>query len=180
MSRRIELDPCTRITAGAIGEPGNRTFYVQGRDDSRLVTLVVEKQQVAALSQLVEQLLEGIEGPEPEEGTDEAEAPDLEEPLAPEFRVGEMSLDYDEDRDLVVLSCEELLTADEGEDDLLGPDPALVRFWATRAQMRALGRKGEEAVAAGRPICSMCGGPIDPDGHFCPSSNGHKETDGLG
>ncbi len=177
MSWSLDLDPCTRITTGAVGEPGSRTFYIQGRDASRLVTLLVEKQQVAALAQLVEQLLEGIEGAEvTEEG---AEAPELEEPLSPEFRVGGMTLDYDEDRDLVVLACEEFRPDDDEEDDLLAPEPAVVRFWATRAQMHALGRKGEEAVAGGRPICPMCGGPIDPDGHFCPSSNGHKEADGL-
>lgn len=177
MSWSIDLDPCTRITTGAVGEPGDRTFYIQGRDASRLVTLLVEKQQVAALSQLVEQLLEGIEGGEEEQ--EGAEAPELEEPLSPEFRVGGMSLDYEEDRDLVVLACEEFRPEGEEADDVIGPEPAVVRFWATRAQMDALGRKGEEAVAGGRPICSMCGGPIDPDGHFCPSSNGHKDADEL-
>lgn len=178
MSWSLDLDPCTRITTGAVGEPGSRTFYIQGRDASRLVTLLVEKQQVAALAQLVEQLLEGIEGATEER---EVEAPDLEEPLSPEFRVRGMTLNYDEDRDLVLLACEEFRPDDEDEeeDDLLASEPAVVRFWATRAQMHALGRKGEEAVAGGRPICPMCGGPIDPDGHFCPSSNGHKEADGL-
>lgn len=174
------MDPCVWITTGAVGEPGSRTFYIQGRDEARVVTLIVEKQQVAALSRLVEQLLEGVEGAGPDEEGEEAQAPDLEQPLSPEFRVGQMSLDYDEERDLVVLACEEWVAVDEEEEDaFLAPEPAVARFWATRAQMRGLGRKGEEAVAGGRPICSMCGGPIDPDGHFCPSSNGHKETDGL-
>lgn len=151
------------------------------------------------LSELVDQLLERLEeegaGPrgrrasEHPAGGGPEQAPDLEEPIEPEFRVGRMAIGYDPARDLVLLQCDEL-TGEELEEPGEFEDPlsealeeeregATARFWATRQQMRALGRRGAEVVAAGRPVCPMCGGPIDPEGHFCPSSNGHRETDDL-
>jgi uncharacterized repeat protein (TIGR03847 family) len=189
----IELDPVDRITAGAVGEPGERTFFLQGRQSERLVTIVVEKQQVELLSASLVEIL-ARSGKETGQGPPDEEM-DLEEPVVPEWRAGRLSIGYDEDRDLVLLECEELVAGDqeeedpdqaqetapgylEGEDVLIerfGPDaPGRVRFWATREQALALARHGANVAAAGRPRCQLCGNPMDPDEHVCPALNGHS------
>jgi uncharacterized repeat protein (TIGR03847 family) len=181
MTDAIELDPVTRITAAATGEPGNRTFYLQARDDDTLVSLLVEKQQVAVLALHVDELLDRIGGAP---ASDDPAVPDpssldLEEPVVPSFRVGQIGLGYDEARDLVLLQCEEYVPEEDDEADDPVADPGQVRLWATRGQVYALARRGEREVAGGRPTCRMCGEPIDPEGHFCPRSNGHREITEL-
>ena len=179
----MDFDPVERITAAALGEPGSRTFYLQARKDDVVVSMVLEKQQVALLTSHIDDLLERVGAP------DEGSAPDpdvldLEEPIEPGFRIGRIGLGYDGDRDLVLLQCDEFEPADEGEEetDIEPPerdDLGRVRVWATRGQMHALARRGEREVAGGRPTCSMCGQPIEPEGHFCPRSNGHREVTRL-
>ena len=181
----IELDPVDRITAGAIGEPGQRTFYLQGRQSERLVTIVVEKQQVELLAASLVEIL-ARSGKETGQGPPEEEM-GLEEPIVPEWRAGRLSVGYDEDRDLVLLECEELGATledddedeDDEEDELFAEsdaeeERARVRFWATREQALALARHGAEVAAAGRPRCELCGNPMNPEGHICPALNGHS------
>jgi len=172
-----DLNPVTHITAGAVGEPGQRTFYIQARQGDRLVTLLCEKQQVAALSLGVEQLLEQLTQKNPESVGTPDQVLDiemsLEEPLDPAFRVGQMGLGYDEDRSLLVLVAQEVLP--EGEDPATA---STARFWGTATQMRTLARHAAQVVAAGRPLCPLCGEPMDPndpDSHFCPRKNGHQK-----
>jgi uncharacterized repeat protein (TIGR03847 family) len=178
----IELDPVDRITAGAVGEPGERTFFLQGRKGDRLVTLLVEKQQVQLLAASVVNILARIEA----EPADEPEAVpmDLESPLEPEWRAGRLAIGYEEDRDLLVLEVEEFVPEAEDEEAQEGepaaaaedlPEPGMVRFWATRDQMLALARHGVEVCAAGRPTCQFCGNAMDAEGHICPAMNGHNE-----
>jgi uncharacterized repeat protein (TIGR03847 family) len=173
----FDLNPITHITAGAVGDPGQRTFYIQARQGSRLVTLLCEKQQVAALALGVEQLLEQLTQKDPER----VGPPDqileidmsLDEPLDPAFRVGQMGLGYDEDHNLLVLVAQELLP--EGEDPATASS---ARFWGTAIQMRTLARHAADVVAAGRPLCPLCGEPMDPENpqdHFCPRRNGHSQ-----
>ncbi len=181
MSTNIDLDPVARVTAGAVGEPGQRVFYLQARKDDVLVTLVVEKQQVALLTMHIDQLLERIGTPDAGSAPD-PDLLDLEEPLVPEFRVGAIGLAYEDERDLVVLQCEEFVPEpdeDDPESILVQPEPGRVRLWASREQMYGLARRGEVEVSGGRPICPMCGEPMDPSGHFCARSNGHREIDRL-
>jgi uncharacterized repeat protein (TIGR03847 family) len=171
----IELDPVDRITAGAIGEPGERVFYIQGRQGDRVVTVLVEKQQVELLSaSLVEVLARA--GQETGEGPGEEEMA-LEEPVVPEWRAGRLSIGYDEDRDLILLEAEEYVPEEEDEEAEERPagDPGRVRFWASREQALALARHAAAVCAAGRPRCELCGNPIDPEGHICPALNGHRE-----
>lgn len=175
----IELDPVDRVTAAAVGEPGQRSFYLQARKGDVLVSLLLEKQQVALLAAHIEELLERVG--EPEAGTEpDPDALDLEEPLVPEFRIGRIGLGFDQDRDLVLVQCDEFVAeAEEGEEEPTSEDAGRVRLWATRGQMASLARRGEQEVEAGRPVCSMCGQSMDPDGHFCPRSNGHGEVGRL-
>ena len=168
----FDLNPITHITAGAVGEPGNRTFYIQARQGSQLVTLLCEKQQVAALALGVEQLLEQLAEKDPElAGTLDTALDvgmELEQPLDPVFRVGQMGLGYDEERNLLVLVAQELLP--EGQD---ASAASSARFWGTAEQMRTMAHHAQAVVASGRPTCPLCGAPIDPEGHFCPRRNGH-------
>ena len=169
----IELDPVDRITAGAVGEPGQRVFYIQGRQDDRLVTILVEKQQVELLSASLVEVLART-GKETGEGPGEEEM-SLEDPVIPEWRAGRLSIGYDEARDLVLLEVEELVPEEEDEDEAPTGEAGRIRFWATREQALALARHGAAVCAAGRPRCEICGNPMDPEGHVCPALNGHRE-----
>lgn len=164
-----DLDSVQHITAGAVGEPGNRVFYVQARQQSQLLTLIAEKEQVRALANAIDRLLDELAEKDPRiSTTDDMLIKDmsLEEPLDEDFRIAQMGLGYDSERDMVVLVIQGYLEDIENE-------VILARLAATRVQMRALSIHATRVVEAGRPICGNCGRPIDPDGHFCPERNGH-------
>lgn len=177
MPEIYELNPVSWITADAVGPPGQRTFFIQAKQGTRLITLKVEKEQVQALARAIDELLERVESRYPlDERKKEAirqVGMGLLEPLEPVFVVGQMGLGYDEERDLVVLVAQELLLDEESQTATPG-DTA--RFWCTREQMKALSEHGAAVAAAGRPLCRLCGEPIDPGGHFCPPSNGHNRA----
>lgn len=175
-SYQYDLNPVDHIIADAVGEPGKRTFFLQGRAGRQLISLALEKQEVSNLAVSVLQLLEELE----------AKFPDLpptarsrkvlyaEQPLDPAFRVGQLILGYDEDEDMVWLIARALVISESGT--IVDPEDERVpaaRFVATRTQMRALSEHALEVVARGRPICSLCGRPIDREGHFCPRTDGH-------
>jgi uncharacterized repeat protein (TIGR03847 family) len=172
-SIEIDLNPVTHITTDAIGQPGKRVFYIQGWQDERTITLIVEKVQIQTLAVGLEQFLAEVAQQFP----DLPDAPpDFDEtdmhitpPVDPLFRIGEMGLGYDGDRDLVVLVAREALSEDQNAEE-----SGVVRFWCTRAQIRAMCRWGAEVAARGRPICPQCREPMEPEGHFCPKKNGHK------
>jgi uncharacterized repeat protein (TIGR03847 family) len=170
-----DLNPVQNIIADAIGEPGKRTFFLQGRAGAQLISLLLEKQEVANLAISVLQLLEDLEKKHPDLRPATAPKRKLrsEQPVEPVFRVGQLILGYDEDEDKIWVIAKALIVTDEGR--VVDPDteevPA-VRFVATRDQMRALGDYALEVVSKGRPTCPLCGGPIDRAGHFCPRSDG--------
>ena len=175
----MELGPVDRITADAVGEPGDRTFYIQARAGSELVTVIVEKQQVQLLAASVLELLE--DAPETEPTADEPTM-SLEEPLDPRWRAGRLSIGFDQERDLFLLEVEELQPDldDLGDDDpglMAVPEigPESIRILASPAQMLALSRHGAAVAARGRPTCQFCGNPIDAEGHACPAMNGHSK-----
>ena len=168
----FDLNPVERITTDAIGEPGSRVFYIQARKGHRLVTVICEKEHVAALAIATDQILLSLAGDdedavvEPDPMIDAGM--DLEYPLEPVFRAGQVNLGYDQVSERWVVLAYELLDEDDESR------PSVARFWATLEQMRAFSIHGQEVVAAGRPTCAMCGEPIDPEGHFCPRKNGHR------
>lgn len=173
----MELGSVDRITADAVGEPGMRTFYLQARGGTELITVVVEKQQVQLLATSILELLSDVPyetGPGP---TDDELA--LEAPFDPRWRAGRLSIGYEEEQDRFVLEITEFVPDldDEGEDDPRSRppgEPETIRLWATREQMLALARHGAEVADRGRPTCQLCGNPIDPEGHACPATNGHR------
>jgi len=170
----FELKPVIRITTDAIGEPGQRVFYLQAKSEDQLITLIVEKQQVQSLAVGLEQFLQDLQARHPDisqASHDYVEGEmTLEQPIDPIFRVGQLGLGYDEESELLILVAHELETDEESAEE----SGAVARFWCTRSQLRAMCNWGLELAGRGRPICGNCGQSIDPDGHFCPKSNGYK------
>lgn len=164
----IELSRADFITIDTVGPPGQRTFYLQAAQEDMLVTLIIEKEQAAAISVAISSILQKLTdaGEEPEPG-----GLDLVQPVEPLFRVGKLGLGYDETQDMLIVTAEELVEEEEQEG-------SRVHIWATRDQMAALARKAAIVVASGRPICPLCGETLSPDGqHVCVRGNGRKHTE---
>ena len=168
----IDVDPCDHITVDAIGSPGQRVFYLQAYQEERTITVLIEKAQVQSLAIGVEQFLSQISQQLPDlaeaSGEYSEEHMRILPPVDPLFRAGEFGLAYDKDRDRVVVFTKELLTEEEDPDSA-----AQIRFWATRTQVRKMARWGADVASRGRAVCSQCGQPMEPGGHFCPKKNGH-------
>ena len=177
MPRQIELNPVSHLTVGAVGPPGQRTFYIQGTKGPNTISLIVEKEQAAMLANSFESLLQELEKQYPHLATDTQERVVLDlrlrEPVEELFRGGNMGLGYNEENDRVVLVVYELADNDEDEDEEVEDQRSAVSFWADRAQIQLLIPHIREVVQAGRPLCGNCGQPIDPEGHFCARRNGH-------
>lgn len=171
MANEFELDSVDFITIDTIGPPGERIFHLQAGRQEVLVTLIIEKEQAAALAASIVTMLEDIEKKlnvsTQEIGLAHIDM-DLREPILPMFRVGQIGLGYNSEQDRIVLLLNEL----QAEDAV--SEPRTAHLTTTREQIKALAERTQEVVAGGRPICGNCGWPIDPDGHFCPKSNGHK------
>jgi uncharacterized repeat protein (TIGR03847 family) len=170
MSDSVSFPSLDRLTVGAIGEPGQRLFFLQARRGGQVVTLKVEKAQVAALAELIVRTLADLPatGPLPE---------DLEPDLfvEPDWIVGALGLAYDSDADRLLLMAAEVTGDPDREPDLLdNGENAVARLGATREQVAALADRGAMLVAAGRPPCPLCGFPLDPSGHSCPKLNGPR------
>jgi len=172
MGDLYEFEDVDAFTTGAVGSPGQRTFYVQIRGDGRRVTLKCEKQQVDALSQYLHRLLNDLPVPH---DRPLPQALELTEPVDPvAFVIGPMGLAYDRDLDRFVLMLEETVPVDEetGEPDPeVAEDRGRVRVHITRGQALAFAEHGDNVVAAGRPSCQWCGLPMNPEGHGCPRMN---------
>lgn len=163
-----ELREPHHVTTGYEGEPGERTFYVQAEDTSQRVTLLVEKEQVAGLGQVLARLLARLDD---EPATDwDRDAMDLRPPLEPDWRVGEISVGLDPEAGRFLVELTELV----GE----GVEAREIRIWPDRDQARRLAAHAAEVVAQGRPRCRFCGRP-EPDDrdHVCPAMNGHGELE---
>jgi uncharacterized repeat protein (TIGR03847 family) len=169
----FDLNPVTHITTGAIGPAGKRVFYLQGQKEDQTVTLIVEKAQIQSLAVGLEQFLLDLRKrlPDLDDTSSPTENPEMElqQPLDPLFRVGQIGLGYDDDSDLLVLVAREIQPDDKPEDEA-----SVVRFWCTRSQLLQMCQWGLGVAESGRPICGNCGQPIDLEGHFCPKRNGHQ------
>lgn len=170
----MDLERVDKVTAGAVGEPGERTFFLQARAGDLLVTITVEKEQVELLSSSILEILSTV-ALETGEGPPEDEL-ELDAPIEPLWRAGRLSIGYVEDRDLMQLELEESVPEPEDGEEAL--EPGRLRVWATREQMLALSRHGATVAERGRPKCQFCGNPIDPEGHMCPAMNGHRGSSG--
>jgi uncharacterized repeat protein (TIGR03847 family) len=174
------FDRPRRFVAGTVGTPGERTFYLQAAsaDDNRVVSVALEKQQVAVLADRLEQLLDevvnrtGTALPATDFDTDA-----LEQPVDEEFRVAAMGLKWDGDTGLVVIEAQAPVESlDEAEQTLLedvddGPDALRVLLDPPAA--RSFVVRARKLISAGRPPCPLCGQPLDPGGHVCARLNGY-------
>jgi uncharacterized repeat protein (TIGR03847 family) len=172
MARRLFiLDDPDRFIAGTVGEPGERAFYLQARKGSTVISVGLEKTQVAALADRLDDLLDAVDAPPRSAAADEG---DLDQPVVELFRVGAMALAWDAASESVVIEAQ---TPTEDGDYAELPDdaedgPDLLRVRIDPGAARAFVRRAEALVSAGRPLCPFCGQPLDPQGHFCPRSNG--------
>lgn len=166
MSDSYDLENIDWITAGAVGEPGRRTFYIQARRGHDLLAILVEKSQVQWLARHAQELLSaaGVTVTPDDLNANEQQ---LLEPVMPAWRAGSIGLGMDDDGERFLLELEELVDEDE--------EPARARIFCTRAQVVAMVAYAAFIVEAGaRESCRFCGRPIDPvAGHVCPAANGH-------
>ena len=177
--RRHLFDTPDRFVAGTVGAPGNRTFFLQAREATRVVSVSMEKVQVAALCQRMIELLEELERRGVEDAVEiEGEVGDtaaLDEPLNEVFRAGTLSLGWDTVDELIILEAREITEEDEDdeEDDESEDGPDLLRVRVAPAEARRFIARAVRVLASGRPPCPLCGQPLDPQGHLCPRRNGH-------
>ena len=179
-----------RFVAGTVGEPGNRTFYLQAVHDKRVVSVMLEKQQVAVLAERIDALLSEVHRRFGTPLPPEVEVSDLGPlitPLDAEFRVGTMGLGWDAEAQSVVV---ELLAVSDTEFDASvilddaeeGPDA--VRVFLSPESAREFAARSNRVISAGRPPCPLCDEPLDPEGHLCVRSNGYRRgplsVDGTG
>ncbi|MCW2763546.1 MAG: hypothetical protein JWR85_3747 [Marmoricola sp.] len=186
------FDPPERFVAGTVGPPGSRTFFLQARSGARVVSVSLEKQQVAALAERVDELLDEVMASDTATAVVPAVAPlgledsqPLEQPIEEEFRAGTMTLSWDPDDQRIVIEVfpfteAAVVTPDQVDQDFEEPEPEevfLVRIDAGHA--RAFVKRAAQVIDAGRPSCPFCGGPIDPDGHLCVRANGFRRRDPI-
>ncbi len=163
--RSFDLPDPDVFTAGTVGPPGQRAFYLQARDGDLVITVRCEKQQVAALADYFEGLLDDLE-PAPY-GPVSADL-ELVEPVQELWTVGPIGVAYDEPDDRIVVVLEELVPE---ESEAPEEDGDTVRVRLNRAQVSGFVDHSRALVAAGRPACRFCGLPVDPAGHPCPRMN---------
>jgi uncharacterized repeat protein (TIGR03847 family) len=179
MARNLYVfDRPTRFVAGTVGQPGERTFFLQATDGTRVVSVGLEKQQVALLADRLEQLLDEVTtrtGQHFDHGTPDHDA--LSMPIDEEFRVSAMGLAWNGEAGLVIIEAqapvEDTAIAEQTllEDVEEGPDALRVIIEAPQA--RAFVERARQIIAAGRPPCPLCSLPLDPAGHICPRNNGY-------
>jgi uncharacterized repeat protein (TIGR03847 family) len=184
------FDPPERFVTGTVGEPGQRTFFLQARSGSHLVTVALEKQQVAALAERIDELLDEVMASQGGAATIPAVAPldledgePLEQPIEEEFRAGTMTLSWDPADARVVIEVfpfteAAVVSPDQVEEDFEEPEPdelLLVRIPAGAA--RAFVKRATQVLSAGRPSCPFCGNPVDAEGHLCVRMNGFRRRE---
>jgi uncharacterized repeat protein (TIGR03847 family) len=178
-------DDPDRFVAGTVGEPGARTFFLQARAGARLTSVACEKEQVMALAERLDVMLDEVarrfdREPVAVAGVDDTDP--LEQPIEEEFRAGTMTLAWEADAERVVIEVFAVVTGEQAE--LEADDPVIAAIESedsevfivriSEEQARAFARRAVALVASGRPSCPFCGRPIDPEGHICPRANGYR------
>jgi uncharacterized repeat protein (TIGR03847 family) len=184
--RESSFDPPERFVAGTVGQPGDRTFFLQATGGGRTVSVALEKVQVSALAERLDELLNEVRRRQGDDsGVPAAAPPQLEDvapldaPVEEEFRVGTLALAWDEDDGLVIIEAQSAEA--EPAEGAAAPSDAeteadMLRVRISPALARAFAKRALRVVAAGRPPCPLCGNPLDPEGHICPRQNGHLHS----
>jgi uncharacterized repeat protein (TIGR03847 family) len=189
VSREIySYDPPERFIAGTVGEPGQRTFFLQAALGGRTTSVALEKEQVAVLAERMEELLDEVLRRTGGTAQVPAVAPvdlvddgPLTQPIDEEFRVGALTLAWDGDTERVVIEAHARAETEEEQVEALDEEaddgPPMLRVRITGAMARAFAKRAQLVVSAGRPPCPFCGLPVDAEGHLCPRMNGHRPAD---
>lgn len=170
-----------RFVAGTVGEPGERAFYLQAVDDAKVISVLLEKEQVAVLAERLAALLDEVVrrfGAEiPPDSGELGDTDPLRTPVEQEFRVGTMGLGWDSESQSIVV---ELLavTEDEIDESVVLDDteegPDAVRVFLSPDQARAFTARAVRVLSAGRMPCPLCAEPLEAGGHICPRQNGYR------
>lgn len=181
MASQIYLfDPAERFVVGTVGVPGERTFFIQARTGARMVSVALEKTQVAAIADRVLQILREIRLSEPLTNFERVALDDgpLESPIDEEFRVGVIGLAYLSDRRLIEIDMQAIAESEAEDDELLeidtSTDQDILRVLIPLGYAESFAKRANSVIAAGRAPCPFCGGPIDIKGHLCPRANGYR------
>jgi len=183
-------DEPDRFVAGTVGQPGERTFFLQAREGNRIISVGCEKQQVSVLAEHLDRVLDEVKrrsggrADVPPAARKPTDTEPLDAPITEEFRVGTMTIAWDPTIDRIVIELfsnvegedegtpAEPTTAEEAEDAIEADEVFVVKITASYA--RDFVARAQALVAAGRPACPFCLQPIDPDGHICPRANGYR------
>ena len=179
----FSYDPPDRFVAGTVGQPGERTFYLQASAGRRITSVALEKVQVSRLAERLDELLDSELKPTDADeagnaglASGPADDDPLDLPLLEEFRVGVIALAWDRDDQRVVIEAQEETDSpvEPLADDVPEDGPGVLRVRITAAAARAFTRRALQLVSQGRPPCPLCGLPLDAAGHICPRQNGHR------
>jgi uncharacterized repeat protein (TIGR03847 family) len=170
-----------RFTVGTVGEPGDRTFFIQAESGSRLISVSLEKTQVQALADRLIYMIREIKQSDPTIVIQRLTRDDepLETPIEEEFRIGVIGIAFDASRELIQIDLQAVSEGDEEEpefidvDDLTG-DQDIMRVLISPSMADQFAKRAMSVVSAGRLPCPFCGGPIDLRGHLCPRANGYR------
>jgi uncharacterized repeat protein (TIGR03847 family) len=184
-------DAPDRFVAGTVGQPGERTFFLQAREGNRMTSVACEKQQVSVLAEHLDRVLDEVlrrsagEVDVPPASSKARDTDPLDAPITEEFRVGTMTIAWDPSIDRIVIelfsnvdvveeeSTQAIPPATAEESDEIEADEVFV-VKITASYARDFVARAQALVAAGRPSCPFCLQPIDPHGHICPRANGYR------
>jgi uncharacterized repeat protein (TIGR03847 family) len=175
----FSYDPPERFVAGTVGQPGERTFYLQASAAGRVTSVALEKVQVSLLAERLDELLDEVlrrSGTDAAVTASPADDGPLDVPLLEDFRVGAIALAWDRDDERVVIEAQEETEApvEPLTEDVPEDGPGVLRVRITAAMARAFSQRAMQIVGQGRPPCPLCGLPLDTVGHVCPRQNGHR------
>ena len=182
MTGRVLLfDPVERFVAGTVGQPGERTFFIQARYGARLISVSCEKVQVQALADRLAYMLREIKQSNPTISITRLQRDDapLDTPIEEEFRIGVIGLAFDAERELIQIDLQEVSEGEQEESDFidvddLSSDQDILRVLISPSMAEQFSKRALSVVNAGRQPCPFCGGPIDMRGHLCPRANGYR------
>ncbi|HEY9470430.1 MAG TPA: DUF3090 domain-containing protein [Propionibacteriaceae bacterium] len=184
-------DAPDRFVAGTVGQPGERTFFLQAREGNRLTSVVCEKQQLSVLAEHLDRVLDEVQRRSagqvdvPPASSTARDTEPLDAPINEEFRVGTMTIAWDPSIDRIVIELFSNVDVDDEEptgatsgsateepDEIDADEVFVVKITASYA--RDFVARAQALVAAGRPSCPFCLQPLDPQGHICPRANGYR------
>ena len=181
MARITRFENPERFVVGTVGQPGERTFFLQVREGNRLTSMSLEKSQVQALAERLDFMVREIKQNDPTfilRSLARDDGP-LETPIEEEFRIGVISLAFDTSVQKIQIDLQAVSESAEeniefSDDELSEKDLDLVRILLQPSEVDRFSKRAAIVVAAGRQPCPFCGGPLDPKGHLCPRSNGYR------